>query len=227
MRRADRLFQIAQHLRARRLTTAAQLSEMLGVSERTIYRDIRDLSLSGVPVKGEAGVGYSVDRSYELTALMFTPEELESVVVGLRMVQAFGGPTLRAAAIPALDKVILALPKARREEINRPQMYVPPMPERTGPVDGAIETLRRAIDDRKVVRMVYADADGKETERAIRPLAMHFWGIVWTLAAWCELRQNFRSFRLDRIRGCTITATAFADEKGKTLKDYLCSVGVA
>lgn len=223
MRRADRLFQIAQHLRARRLTTAAQLSEMLGVSERTIYRDIRDLSLSGVPVRGEAGVGYSVDRSYELTALMFRPEEVEALVVGLRMVQAFGGPTLRGAAIPALDKVVLALPKARRAEIDRPQMYVPSMPERTAPVDGAIETLRRAIDERKVVRVNYADANGDETTRTIRPLAMHFWGVVWTLAAWCELRNSFRSFRLDRIRACEITAGSFTDEAGKTLQDYLRS----
>jgi predicted DNA-binding transcriptional regulator YafY len=221
MRRADRLFQIAQHLRARRLTTASQLSAMLGVSERTIYRDIRDLSLSGVPVKGEAGVGYTVDRSYELTALMFTREEVEAVVVGLRMAQAFAGPTLRAAAVPALDKVVLALPKARRAEIERPQMYVPPMPERTGPVEGAIETIRRAIDDRRVVRMTYTDANGEETVRDIRPLAMHFWGIVWTLAAWCELRNGFRSFRLDRIRGCEITAVIFAEEEGKSLKDYL------
>ncbi len=226
MRRADRLFQIAQHLRARRLTTAAQLSEMLGVSERTIYRDVRDLSLSGVPIRGEAGVGYTVDRSYELTALMFTREEVEAVVVGLRMVQAFAGPTLRAAATPALDKVILALPKTRREEIDRPQMYVPRIPERTGAVDGSIETIRGAIEDRKVLRIVYADANGDETERLIRPLAMHFWGIVWTLAAWCELRSGFRSFRLDRIRGCEITSTPFADEPGKALNDYLRSVDV-
>jgi predicted DNA-binding transcriptional regulator YafY len=227
MRRADRLFQIAQHLRARRLTTAAQLSEMLRVSERTIYRDIRDLSLSGVPVRGEAGVGYTVDRSYDLTALMFTREEVEAVVVGLRMVQAFGGRTLRAAATPALDKVILALPKARREEISRPQMYVPPRPERTAAVEDVIETIRCAIDERKVLRTVYADANGQETERRIRPLAMHFWGTVWTLAAWCELRQGFRSFRLDRIRGCAITAELFAEEEGKTLNDYLRSVGVS
>src|SRR5208283_4692215 len=125
MRRADRLFQIVQHLRARRLTTAAQLADFLSVSERTIYRDVRDLSLSGIPVIGEAGVGYCVDRSFELTALMFTREEVEAVVVGLRMVQAFGGPKLRAAAVPALDKVILALPKSRRAEVDRPQIYAP------------------------------------------------------------------------------------------------------
>ena len=93
MRRADRLFQIVQHLRARRLTTAAQLAGWLGISQRTVYRDIRDLSLSGVPVQGEAGVGYRIDRSYDLTPLMFTRDEVEAVVVGLRMAEAFAGPS--------------------------------------------------------------------------------------------------------------------------------------
>lgn len=223
MRRADRLFQIAQHLKARRLTTAAQLSAMLGVSERTIYRDVRDLSLSGIPIRGEAGVGYSMDRSFELTALMFTRDEVEAVVVGLRMVQAFAGPTLRAAATPALDKIILALPKGRRDEIERPQMYVPPVQSR-GDVDSVIETIRAAIDGHLVLRMTYADAAGAPTERLIRPLAMHFWGSVWTLAAWCEFRKDFRSFRLDRVRACAHTGSLFVEEHGKTLGDYLRSV---
>ena len=120
MRRADRLFQIVQHLRARRLTTAARLAELLGVSERTIYRDIRDLSLSGIPVQGEAGVGYRLDRSFELTALMFTPDEVEAVVVGLRMAEAFAGDRISSASVTALDKVILALPKGRRGRIRLP-----------------------------------------------------------------------------------------------------------
>ena len=122
MRRADRLFQIVQHLRARRLTTAAQLSGWLGISQRTVYRDIRDLSLSGVPVQGEAGVGYRIDRAYDLTPLMFTPDEVEAVVVGLRMAEAFAGPSLKAAAHMALDKVALALPQQRREEIEHSQL---------------------------------------------------------------------------------------------------------
>jgi predicted DNA-binding transcriptional regulator YafY len=126
MRRADRLFQIVQHMRARRLTTAAQLAELLAVSERTIYRDIRDLSLSGIPIQGEAGVGYGLDRSYELTALMFTPDEVEAVVVGLRMAQAFTGNRLRDASVTALDKVVLALPKGRRAEVEHPQIYALP-----------------------------------------------------------------------------------------------------
>jgi len=224
MRRADRLFQIVQHLRARRLTTAAQLAGFLGVSERTIYRDVRDLSLSGVPVKGEAGVGYCVDRSFELTALMFTREEVEAVVVGLRMVQAFGGPMLRAAAVPALDKVILALPKSRRAEVDRPQIYAT-LSNAHRAIDELIETTRAAIDGRALLELTYVDDHGRETQRAVRPLALNFWGSVWTLAAWCGLRHDFRSFRLDRVRACVPTGATFTEEPGKTLADYLRSVG--
>ncbi len=224
MRRADRLFQIVQHLRARRLTTAAQLADFLRVSERTIYRDVRDLSLSGIPVKGEAGVGYGLDRSFELTALMFTREEVEAVVVGLRMVQAFGGPRFRAAAVPALDKIILALPKNRRDEIDRPQIYAPLFNAHRA-TDQLIETLRAAIDDHAILNMSYMDNNGRETQRTIRPLALSFWGTVWTLGAWCTLRTGFRNFRLDRVRTCTRSGEVFPDEPGKTLADYLRAVG--
>ena len=224
MRRADRLFQIVQHLRARRLTTAAQLADFLGVSERTIYRDVRDLSLSGIPVRGEAGVGYGVDRSFELTPLMFTRDEVAAVVVGLRMVQAFAGPGLRTAAVPALDKVILALPNARRADIDRPQMYAP-LGNAHRAVDHLIETARAAIDERAILQLTYLDEQGRETERAIRPLALSFWGSTWTLGAWCGLRNDFRSFRLDRVRACVRTGDLFRDEPGKTLADYLRAAG--
>jgi predicted DNA-binding transcriptional regulator YafY len=225
MRRADRLFQIVQHLRARRLTTAAQLAELLAVSERTVYRDIRDLSLSGIPVQGEAGVGYCLDRSFELTALMFTRDEVEAVVVGLRMAQAFAGHRLSHASVTALDKVILALPKHRRAEVERPQIYAPPVHAHRE-VDSLRESLAAAINDRAVLQLTYADDNGSKTHRDVQPLALHFWGSVWTLAAWCRLRLDFRNFRLDRVSACTRTGDAFADEPGKTLADFLHTVGV-
>jgi predicted DNA-binding transcriptional regulator YafY len=223
MRRADRLFQIVQHLRARRLTTAAQLAGLLAVSERTIYRDVQDLSLSGVPVKGEAGVGYCLDRSFELTALMFTPDEVEAVVVGLRMAQAFAGERLRSASVTALDKVILALPKQRRGEVERSPLYVPAVNAHRE-VDPVRELLAAAATDRAVLRLTYADNDGSQTDRCVQPLALHFWGSVWTLAAWCRLRRDFRNFRLDRVTACTRTGETFLDEPGKTLEDFLRSV---
>lgn len=225
MRRADRLFQIVQHLRARRLTTAAELADLLSVSERTIYRDIRDLSLSSIPIQGEAGVGYRLDRSFELTALMFTPDEVEAVVVGLRMAQAFAGHRLSDASVTALDKVILALPKSRRAEVERSQIYVPPMSAHRQ-VDPLREALNAAINDHAVLRLAYADDDLKQTTRNVRSLALYFWGQVWTLAAWCELRVDFRSFRLDRIRACERTGYTFPDEPGKSLADFLLANGV-
>jgi len=225
MRRADRLFQIVQHLRARRLTTAAELADLLSVSERTIYRDIRDLSLSSIPIQGEAGVGYRLDRSFELTALMFTPDEVEAVVVGLRMAQAFAGHRLSDASVTALDKVILALPKHRRAEVERSQIYAPAV-HAHGAVDPMRETLNAAINDHAILRLTYADDDSKQTCRNVRPLALNFWGSVWTLAAWCELRVDFRNFRLDRIRGCERTGDRFTDEAGKTLNDFLRAAGV-
>jgi predicted DNA-binding transcriptional regulator YafY len=225
MRRADRLFQIVQHLRARRLTTAAQLAELLAVSDRTIYRDIRDISLSGIPVMGEAGVGYCLDRSFELTALMFTPDEVDAVVVGLRMAQAFAGQRLRDASVTALDKVILALPKNRRAEVERTQIYAPPVPAHRD-VDPIREMLNTAINEHAVLQITYADDGQKKSTRCVQPVALHFWGSVWTLAAWCRLRVDFRNFRLDRISACTRTGEAFIDEPGKTLPDFLRKVGV-
>jgi predicted DNA-binding transcriptional regulator YafY len=212
-----------QHLRARRLSTAAVLADLLAVSERTIYRDIRDLSLSGIPVQGEAGVGYRLDRSFELTALMFTPVEVEAVVVGLRMAQAFAGQRLSDASVTALDKVILALPKHRRAEVERPPIFAPAVHAHRE-IDPMRETLTTAINDRAVLRLTYADDNLKKTDRAVQPLALHFWGSVWTLAAWCRLRQDFRNFRLDRVHACVRTGDLFLDEPGKTLNDFLRTV---
>jgi len=125
VRRADRLFQIVQHLRGRRLTTAAQLARWLQVSERTVYRDVRDLSLSGVPVEGEAGVGYRLSKGFDLPPIMFTLDEVDAMVIGARMVESWGGPTLAAHARTALMKITLALPAARREEIARSRLFAP------------------------------------------------------------------------------------------------------
>jgi predicted DNA-binding transcriptional regulator YafY len=225
MRRADRLFQIVQHLRARRLTTAARLAQLLHVSERTVYRDVRDLSLSGIPILGEAGVGYSLDKSYELTPLMFTPEEVEAVVVGLRMARAFGGHRIADAAGPALDKVILALPKDRRAEVDNPQVYAPPIHAHRA-IEPLMDELRNAISAHEVLRISYADSGNKSSRRNIRPLALYFWGSVWTLATWCELRNDFRSFRIDRIRECKPTGEAFEPQPGQTLDDYLRREGI-
>lgn len=219
MRRADRLFQIAQYLRGRRLTTARQLAEWLTVSERTIYRDIRDLSLSGVPVEGEAGVGYRIKAGFDLQPLMFSPDEIDALVIGMRMVQAWGGPQLAASSAAALAKITLALPKEKREFVEATPMFAPAF--HIDPVHGErLEQVRQAIGGRCKLQIDYIDAQGQATQRVIWPLALYFWGGTWLIAAWCEMRADFRSFRLDRAQ--TLTAMDdYPDQQGRRLPDFV------
>ncbi len=224
MRRADRLFRIVQQLEGRRLTTAAQLAARLEVSERTIYRDIRDLSVSGIPVRGEAGVGYSLPRGFHLTPLMFTADEVEAVVAGIRMVAAFGGPQLRRASESALEKVALVLPPERREEPAKARIFAPgfTFDPRVGE---RLEFLRQAISSNRKIVITYSDREQAASRRTLRPLGLYFWGPSWTLLAWCEHREDFRSFRLDRIQALESSGETFIREEGKTLEDFMLRIG--
>jgi predicted DNA-binding transcriptional regulator YafY len=223
MRRADRLFQIVQHLRGRRLTTAAGLAGSLGVSERTIYRDIRDLPLSGVPVEGEAGVGYRLRAGFDLPPIMFTADEVEALVSGARIVEAWGGPALANHVRSAISKISLALPPARREEAGRTRLFAPEFHVQPDAFAG-IETLRRAVLERRKLRIEYIDSEKKVSRRIVRPLALYFWGTAWSLAAWCESRSDFRNFRLDRIRGVDVLPETFEESPGRSLADFVSSV---
>lgn len=218
MRRADRLFQIAQYLRGRRLTTAKQLSEWLTVSERTIYRDIQDLSLSGVPIEGEAGVGYRVKPGFDLQPLMFSPDEIDALVIGMRMVQAWGGPQLAASSAAALAKITLALPKDKRDFVEATAMFAPRF--HIDPSHGErLEAIRQAIAQRNKLQLQYIDAKDRTSQRIVWPLAMFFWGGTWSIAAWCETRSDFRSFRLDRIQDFQI-GKHYPDQSGRRLPDF-------
>ena len=220
MRRADRLFQIVQYLRGRRLTTAAQLAQWLQVSDRTVYRDIRDLSLSGVPVEGEAGVGYRLSKGFDIPPIMFNLDEVEAMVTGARMVEAWGGPARAAHARSALSKIALALPAARREEIARSRLFAPGFhikPEAAA----SLETVRQAILQRRKLRAEYTDSGQRASQRTLRPLAVYFWGTTWTLAAWCESRQDFRNFRLDRMGALEMLPEIFAETPGRSLEDFV------
>ena len=147
MRRADRLFQIVQLLRRRRLTTAAQIAERLEVSERTVYRDIRDLSLSGVPVLGEAGVGYRLGRDFDLPPMMFTVDEIQALVLGARMVESWGDEELRRAARDVLTKVEAVLPPSKRHRVHDTALFS--LSFKISPeVRANVGTLRKAIDGR-------------------------------------------------------------------------------
>jgi len=220
MRRADRLFQIVQLLRGRRVVTAAQLAAQLGISQRTLYRDIQDLSLSGVPILGEAGVGYRMGAGFEIPPIMFTFDEVEVLVAGIRMMESWGGPALAAAGRTALEKITHALPEGRRREIEAAHMHAPGFhvrPETYTYLDPA----RRAIADSEKLRIAYRDVKGEASERTIRPLGLYFWGAQWTLVAWCEVREDFRTFRLDRIATFAATGVRFPEEPMKSLPEFL------
>ncbi|WP_421857333.1 helix-turn-helix transcriptional regulator [Oricola sp.] len=219
MRRADRLFQIVQHLRGGRLVTARKLSEVLEVSERTIYRDIADLQSTGVPIDGEAGVGYIMREGYDLPPLMFNRDEIVALVVGARLVRAWGGATIARAAEEALVKIGAVLPEAERDRIRTTEIHAPA--HRMSDEDRLkFDLLETAADKRNVVRFNYVDVEGRATQRSIRPLGLWFWGGAWTSIGWCLLREDFRMFRLDRIAAIETLKETFRHERGKTMRDF-------
>jgi predicted DNA-binding transcriptional regulator YafY len=225
MRRADRLFQIVNVLRQRRTsTTATQLAQRTGVSERTIYRDIRDLILAGTPIDGEAGVGYRIRPGADLPPLMFDRDEIQALVLGARIVRRFGDPVLARASDAILNKVATVVPKDLAGLLSETRLFVPRAfgTTRSG---GTLNSAREALMAHRKLQLGYAAPGGEATERTVRPLGLFFWGQQWTLAAWCELRQDFRNFRLDRVSVSTLLDEAFVDEPGKTLRDMLTRYG--
>ncbi len=220
MRRADRLFEIIQHLRRKPTVRARELSEWLEVSERTIYRDIRDLISSGVPIDGEAGVGYVLRPGFDLPPLMFKEQEIEALVLGARMVEAWTDSELALAATDAIAKIEAVIPDGLRNYMANTALLAP---ESAGiePIRCDLAGLRRAIRSRHKVRFHYTDVLQQGTHRTVRPLSLAYFGPVWILAAWCELREDFRTFRVDRMDDFEEIEERFAAERGKTLQDFL------
>lgn len=227
MRRADRLFQLVQLIRGRRLSTAAYLAERLGVTRRTIYRDVADLQHQGVPIEGEAGVGYRLGAGFDLPPLMFTEDEAKALVVAVRVAQIGLDAGLAAAAEVALGKILSVLPVAARAAAENQAIYAPL--NATTSLNAAtrqrLQDLREAVQAQRKVQLTYSDQQGKTSQRTVRPLGCFYWGKVWTLAAWCEARSAFRNFRVDRIQSSDVLAAGFQQEAGKTLGDWLREVG--
>lgn len=220
MRRADRLFQLVQILRNKRLVTARDLAERLQVSERTIYRDIQDLSLSGIPVEGEAGVGYHLRYSLDIPPMMFTPTEIEALVVGARILKVWGGTELGSSAQSVLDKIQAVIPAELHNYLDDSKLFA----LRFGPredIENTLDTCRNAITQHRVLFIKYTRADGEDSQREIKPLGLFFWGNTWTLTAWCVLRDAFRNFRLDRIQHLEVQDDTFSDTQGQRLDDYI------
>ncbi|SLN36323.1 helix-turn-helix transcriptional regulator [Roseisalinus antarcticus] len=179
MRRADRLFQIVQYLRGGRLTTARALAEKLEVTPRTIYRDVADLIGSGVPIEGEAGVGYIMRAGYDLPPLMFTSQEIVALVAGARMLRAWGGAEMAAAAEEALVKIEAVLPDAARTRAAGVPIHAYAMPDLAPEVRLLIDRIEAATDNRLRLSLSYADAAGQVTTRTIRPLGLRLAPEAW------------------------------------------------
>ncbi len=226
MRRADRLFRIVQLLRGGRLNTARHLAERLEVSERTIYRDIVDLKASGVPIDGEAGIGYIMREGFDLPPLMFSRDEIRALVLGARLVRAFGGIEMAAAAEEALVKIETVLPDVARRVSRSSALFAPGL--KTSDAQRArLDFLDLAIEERAKIGISYRDEKDAETTRIVRPLGLFFWGESWTLLGWCELRSDFRSFRVDRLASTERTGERFHCEPGRRLRDYLSRIGAS
>ncbi|RYX90550.1 MAG: YafY family transcriptional regulator [Comamonadaceae bacterium] len=223
MRRADRLFQLVQIVRGRRLTTARFLSGRLQVSERTVYRDVADLQAQGVPIDGEAGVGYRIGAGYALPPLMFTEREAAALAASLRLAQAWLDPPMAADAEAAWSRIFSVLPSAARARAESLPLYAPVLvPDHA--TQKTLQQMREAIEARRKVAVSYMDAVGAVTQRVLWPLGCFYWGTIWTLAAWCEMRQDFRGFRIDRIASATSLDEQFGHVSGRTLADFLCAV---
>jgi predicted DNA-binding transcriptional regulator YafY len=220
MRRADRLFRIVQFLRVGRLSTARRLAEKLQVSERTIYRDVRDLQLSGMPIEGEAGIGYLLRQDFDIPPLMFTRSEIEALVLGARMVHAWGGAEQADAATQALHKIEAVLPPDLRDKVDQTLLYAPNFQVRAE-LKRSVDQLNAAASDRKLIEFSYTREDGEQSERRVRPLGLYFWGGVWTLASWCEMRKDFRNFRLDRMAELRVLEQPFPMDPDKSLQAFI------
>ncbi len=221
MRPADRLFQIVLQLGRGRVVTAAALAERLEVSERTIYRDIQNLMASGVPIDGEAGVGYRLHRGYQVPPMMFDQDEIQALIFGAQVAKKVADHELAAAAERILDKVDAVLPENMRPQLASQTVVVPNFNNwQSEETTQTLGHVRDAINEHRRLYLSYKDASDAETERIVWPLTLLYWGYSWAIGSWCELRQSFRTFRVDRIVEARALTTQFPDESGKRLQDY-------
>lgn len=221
MRKAERLFQIINLLRNRRtVLTANQIAEKLEVSERTIYRDIQALLLSGVPIEGEAGVGYRIHRQFDLPPLMFDADEVEALLLGARMVKSWGDKQLSSSASSALQKILSILPTHLKDIEDNSPIHVPTFQSQQFASQFS-EEIRQAIKTNTIIDINYMDINEATTQRTLWPLGLFFWGSNWTLVAWCELRNDYRTFRLSRINSLLKTEKVFTLSKNLNLEIFL------
>jgi predicted DNA-binding transcriptional regulator YafY len=216
LRRADRLFQIVQLLRGGRVVTAGYLAQELEVSERTIYRDIADLTASGVPIEGEAGVGYQLPRGFDLPPLMFTEDEIEALVLGARMVESWGDPALARQGAQRVVEGRDRAAAAAREAPARRRALRAGILRRSASRPATSDRCGKAIAEQRKVSFGYVNLASQASQRTVRPLGLYFWGSSWTLVGWCEMRADFRNFRPDRMRELTVLDERFPTNQAAT-----------
>jgi predicted DNA-binding transcriptional regulator YafY len=220
MSRTDILFQMTQIIRSRNFTTAQYLADRLNLSIRTIYRYVNDLSLAGVPILSQTGKGYWIDKSFDVPPIQLSEEEMMALSLGSKLVKAFADPFLADAAQQLLDKVESVTPKTHQHLLYQSKVHAP-----ANIVDKdtarSLGIVRKAVDANRKIDIHYQDEQGQKTQRTLWPLAVAFWGQSWTLAAWCESRDDFRAFRIDRIGEINTLKTTFIETPGRTLADFI------
>ena len=218
MRRAERLFRLVSELRARGVCRAKDLAAYFEISIRTVYRDIAHLQASGLPIEGEAGIGYLLRLGFDLPAMTFTFEQLDALALGLSFVEVAGDVALAEAAKEVRAKIESSLPEPGKRKLENAPLFAS---RRDGPANPSLKVVRRAIRDRHILRLAYCDGEERVTERCVRPLAIWAFSDGWLFVGWCELRDDFRAFRLDRILSMEKTGARFCDDVDRGLQAYL------
>ena len=218
MSRAARLLGLAQALRRRRRpVSAVALAGELGISLRTIYRDVATLQAQGAPIEGEVGLGYVMGRGFFLPPLMFGADEADAVILGLSFVARRGDADLAGAARDALAKIVAVLPAEREDAALASGLIAGP----AGSAGAAhLATLRRAIRGERALALAYTDKKGTATRRTVWPVALGFFEAAEVLAAWCETRRDFRHFRLDRIASVEDTGRRYPKHRRVLLAEW-------
>ena len=223
MHKSERLFQLVNILKSRRFAiTAKDLATRLNVSERTIYRDIQHLQSSGVPVEGEAGVGYLI-AEYDLPPMMFTLEELQALLLGSKMVSAWTDPQLAAKAQAAITKINAVLPQQLKQQVEELPYLVSAF-HHGKDHQATTLLLRQAISNKTSIEFHYLDANQQPSHRNVDPLGLVYWGAKWTLIAYCQLRCDYREFRLDRIQSIVALSNEFETTAAKSLAHYMALI---
>ena len=222
MRRAERLFRLVNEMRTRNVSRACELAEHLEVSVSTIYRDIAHLQASGLPIEGEAGVGYLLRPGFDLPNVTFTHDQVDALAIGLSFVESNGDPVLATAGREVRAKIQASMPEPEERRLADSPYFSFQIRRRAKP---HVSLVRQAIRRRQIVHFDYRDGYGNQTERRVRPFVI--WNLIdgWMFSAWCELRQDFRTFRFDRVANLVIPGDVFDMDEARGLRAFLESVG--